>query len=401
MPSRTFLKLLCLPEDTMKLKKIPDDALVPLLRDLSLLIGQAGIYGVTHNVTQNAARAAFPLLERVVGEHGAIEITLRDRTLVINGEASAAGSASGRNLVERMILHKIEGIAFLPPVNWDEFLKFVTLFGTPPMTLAADGGFENVMKQANLRSVQVVNVQYRRVIGSQAAKPDPARPAKPRAPRRTATRILTDLLGLPALPEKNGADGEALPPIQTEENRQKAIAARRQRSGALAAMLRQAATVLERHDDTANDDRPQDVLAALNQIRDVLASMTTDAERRIQSLADQVHADRQTIASIESAARRHGVGLQLTRQELVTRYAELSQEIAQPITVASGVIEMLQSGCAGIATASQRELLKMAAESVERVNTLVNHLKLISGMPDTLAPDAQILKDAYTAPSMT
>jgi hypothetical protein len=384
----------------MKLKKIPEDTLFPLLRDLSLLIGQAGIYGVAHNVTQIAARAAFPMLERVVGEHGAMEITLRDRALLINGEASTAGSASGRNLVERMVLHKVEGIAFLPPANWAEFLKFVTLFGTSPMDLAAAGGFENAMKQANLSSVQVVNVQYRRVTGSQAAKPDPNRPTKPRAPRRTATRILTDMLGLPALPEKNGADVEALPPIQTEETRQKAIAARRQRSGALVAMLRQAATVLERHDDTANDDRTQDVLAALNQIRELLASMTTDAERGIRSLAGQVNADRKTIASIESAARRNGIGLQLTREELVTRYAELSQEITQPLTVSAGVIEMLQSGCAGTLTASQRELLKMAAESVERVNTLVNHLKLISGMPETLAPDAQILKDAYTEPSI-
>jgi hypothetical protein len=389
----------------MKLTKIPEETLIPLLRDLSLLIGQAGIYGVAHNVTQIAARAAFPMLERVVGEHGAIEITLRDRTLLINGEASNAGSSQARNLLERMVLHKIEGIAFLPPANRDEFLKFLALFGTPPMTLAADGGFENVMKQANLRSVQVVNVQYRRVSDSRAAKPDPDRPAKPRAPRRTGTRILADMLGLAALPEKNGADADALcattSPGQTEETRQETIAARRQRSVALAAMLRQAAALLEQHEDSAIEDRYVDMVAAFNPIRDLLASLSTDAERGIRALAGQVNADRKTIASIESAARRNGIGLQLTREDLVTRYAEISQEITQPLTVSSGVIEMLHSGRAGDLTASQRELLKMATESVERVNTLVNHLKLISGMPDTLTPDAQILKDAYRGPSTT
>ncbi|MEI7903656.1 MAG: histidine kinase dimerization/phospho-acceptor domain-containing protein [bacterium] len=389
----------------MKLAKIPDAAITSLLRSLGLLIGQAGIYGVANNVTQIAARAAFPMLEQAVGKHGAIEITLRDRALLINGEASTAGSASGRNLVERMVLHKVEGVAFLPPANWDEFLKFVTLFGTSPMDLAAAGGFENVMKRANLRSVQVVNVQYRRVTGSLAAKPDPDRPAKPRAPRRTGTRILADMLGLDALPEKNGADADALcattSPGQTEETRQETIAARRQRSVALAAMLRQAAALLEQHEDSAIEDRYVDMVAAFNPIRDLLASLSTDAERGIRALAGQVNADRKTIASIESAARRNGIGLQLTREDLVTRYAEISQEITQPLTVSSGVIEMLHSGRAGDLTASQRELLKMATESVERVNTLVNHLKLISGMPDTLTPHAQILKDAYRGPSTT
>lgn len=381
----------------MKLTKIPEDTLLPLLRDLSLLVGQAGLYGPTHNVTLVSARAAFPVLERLVGEHGAIEITLRDRTLLINGEVSSAGSGLARNLPERMVLHKVEGIAFLSPANWDEFLKFVTLFGTGPMTLAADGGFENVMKLAHLRSVQVVNVQYRRITGPQAATPDPGRPTKPRAPRRTSARILADLLGLSALPEKNDAADEGMLPGQTEEARQMAIAVRRQRSVALAAMLRQAATVLEQH-DTVIEDRNEDIVAAFSQIRELLSSMTTDAEQGIRSLAGQVNADRKTIASIESAARRNGIGLQLTREELVTRYAELSQEITQPLTVSSGVIEMLNSGCAGNLTPSQRELVKMAAESVERVNTLVNHLIQISGMPDTLKPDPQILKEAYRGP---
>jgi hypothetical protein len=93
----------------MKLTKIPEETLIPLLRDLSLLIGQAGIYGVSHNVTQIAARAAFPMLERVVGEHGAIEITLRDRTLLINGEVSNAGSSQARNLLERILKDAYRG----------------------------------------------------------------------------------------------------------------------------------------------------------------------------------------------------------------------------------------------------------------------------------------------------
>jgi hypothetical protein len=63
----------------------------------------------------------------------------------------------------------------------------------------------------------------------------------------------------------------------------------------------------------------------VNRIRDVLAELVKDSERGISVLANQVDADRQTIASIESVARRRGIGIQLSRAELIQRYAKLNQ----------------------------------------------------------------------------
>ncbi|MEI8243584.1 MAG: histidine kinase dimerization/phospho-acceptor domain-containing protein [bacterium] len=386
----------------MKLAKIPDAAIASLLRSLGLLIGQAGIYGPSHNVTQNAARAAFPELEQVVGQYGAVEITVREKKMLVNGVVLDVGGSAGRNLLDRMVLHKIEGIAFLSPANQDEFLQCVTLFGTPPMSLAAAGGFEEAMKLANLRSVQVVNVTYRRIAKDLAAdRPDADRPAKPRAPRRpnaTAVARILDLAATPGgIPEAEAATLTA-PTAAIEEARRQAATVRQQRALALAELLRQAASLLEQNDAAISDDHQESVMAAFNQIRDTLSAMTSDSERQITTFAGQVNADRKTIADIETAARRRGIGLQLTRSELITRYAEISQEIAQPLTVSSGVIELLNSGHAGELSAAQRELLAMAAESVERVNRLVSHLQQISGMPETLTPDAAILKDAYQGP---
>jgi hypothetical protein len=383
----------------MKLAKIPDADTASLLRSLGLLIGQAGIYGPSHNVTQNAARAAFPELERVVGQYGAVEITVREKKMLVNGAVLDVGGSAGRNLLDRMVLHKIEGIAFLSPASQDEFLQCVTLFGTPPMSLAATGGFEEAMKLANLRSVQVVNVTYRRIAKDPAAdKPASDRPAKPRAPRRPGATALAGILDLATTPGAIPEAEDATPTAAFEEARQRAGAVRQQRAIALAELLRQAASMLEQDDAAVSDDHHESVMAAFSQIRDMLSAMTSDSERQITTFAGQVHADRKTIADIETAARRRGIGLQLTRGELITRYAEISQEIAQPLTVSSGVIELLNSGHAGELSEAQRELLAMAAESVERVNRLVNHLKQISGMPDTLTPDAAILKDAYQAP---
>jgi DNA-binding XRE family transcriptional regulator len=105
--------------------------------------------------------------------------------------------------------------------------------------------------------------------------------------------------------------------------------------------------MLEHELDLDSDQQQQQILEAIARIREALAEVTRESERHIAALADQVDADRQTIASIESAARRRGLGIRLTRAELVERYAELNQEIIQPLTVSTGVIDMLGSGNAG------------------------------------------------------
>ena len=382
----------------MKLVKIPDDEAIALLRELGLLVGQAGIYGPAHNVTLNAARSAFPALEQIVGRHGAIEITLREKKILVNGGVLDVGGSSGKNLLDRMALHKVEGIAFLPPLDMDEFLQCVTLFGTPPMSLAAEGGFEEAMKKANLRSVQVVNVTYRRVSKDQAVgdKPDAARVAKPRAPRRPSATTVAGVLDMAtAQPGAADTDAEKVAEVAETTRRQAAAAVRKQRATAMAELLREAAALLEQEGASESEDRQQHLMGAFDQIRDMLTAITADSENQIKTFAGQVRADRKTIADIESAARRRGIGLLLTRGELMAHHAEINQEILQPLTVSTGVIDLLNSGRAGDLTSSQRELLKMAGEAIERVNHLITHLKDISGMPESLVPDEAILKEAY------
>jgi CBS domain-containing protein len=77
------------------------------------------------------------------------------------------------------------------------------------------------------------------------------------------------------------------------------------------------------------------------------------------------------------------------------RIAELNQEIVQPLTVSTGVIDMLGSGRAGPLTVSQRDMLQLASESVERVNQLVAYMRRIAGLPESYTPDAAIIRDSY------
>ena len=101
---------------------------------------------------------------------------------------------------------------------------------------------------------------------------------------------------------------------------------------------------------------------------------------RIGELSRQIEEDRATVESIEAASRRRGMGPQLTRAELLERFAELSQEIVQPLTVATGAIDLVRKGKGGDLTDEQRSLLHLAAESLDRMGQLSERFSRIAGL---------------------
>ena len=123
-----------------------------------------------------------------------------------------------------------------------------------------------------------------------------------------------------------------------------------------------------------------------------LASQTTG---HVDTLAGKVDADRDVVAKLEADARSHGLGLKLSREELLGNLAEINQELAQPLTATSAVIDMLAGGQLGAVSDAQRDVLKVASEGMERLEGLIKYLTRISGMPSDLSPDRQVLNDAY------
>jgi hypothetical protein len=381
---------------------IPEATAMLLVRALGLLYNQAGIYGPSHAVTQGAVRSVFAELEQALKTFGPIEIAVGDNLMLVNGAGEGLGAAAGKNLYDRMALYKLGGLLFTPPLDQREFFFVVHLFGTPPIKLAADGGFEAVLKRANLRTVRAVSVAYQRVSGDEPAVLGhdktksiyfSAEPAAPRAAEtlKSAKPGMLDLSAAlaGAAPLSRGETREA--PEQAPESASQST--RRERAHALATMLRDAAAALDR--DLAETGSTQEVSRALGRIREALSDMAAGSRHDITVLASEVDEDSKTIASIESAARRRGIGLKLTRGDLINRYAELNQEIVQPLTVSTGVIDLLQSGKSGELNDSQRELLKMAAEGVERVNQLVAYMNRISGLPSTYTPNADLISETY------
>ena len=380
----------------MAYTKIPEKDAILLIRALGLLVNQAGIYGPTHNVTRSAARSVFAELEQAVKVYGPIEIALKDNRVLINGSIDGLDAAAGKNLKDRMTLHKVGGIVFLAPLDPADFTTCITLFGKPPATLAEEGGFEEALKRANVRSVKVVTVAYQRVGAQPPPEPVPEQiPAETKTPPARRPEPASSGIGVLDLSSAFGVQSDELEK-SAPANKNVSAELRKERSQALAALLRDTAALLEQGGALSEEEEHARVMGALTRIRETLGNWASESEHQIAVLADQVDEDRQTVASIESAARRRGIGIKLTRVELVERYAELNQEIVQPLTVSTGVIDMLSSGNGGPLTGTQRDMLKLAAESVERVNQLVAYMRRIAGLPDSFTPDAKIIKESYS-----
>ena len=383
----------------MATAKIPETDAVLLIRALGLLFNQAGVYGPQHNVTQGSARSVFAELEQALNNFGPIEFTERAGQILVNGSSNGISAVAGKNLADRMVQYKVGGLLFTPALDQREFLTCLNILSTPPSRIAEQGGCEAALKQAGVRGLRVVSVSYQRVSEEGVATPPVAPAPVPvaAAPRAAEPARLSRLPGVldlsAALADAEPSQGLSRDTAPQDED--PGAAARRKRAASLAAMMRRAAEELERGAEQGIAASRQEVVGVLEQLRDTLSEMETGSRSGISMLAREVEEDSKTIASIESAARRRGIGLKLTRGELLQRYAELNQEISQPLTVSTGAIDMLNSGCAGNLTEAQRELLKLAAESVERVNQLVAFMNRISGLPDTYTPDGALIADSY------
>lgn len=134
---------------------------------------------------------------------------------------------------------------------------------------------------------------------------------------------------------------------------------------------------------------------ALEMIGREVESLIQHTQGQAASLAQRVDADRSTVAELEKRARESGVGLQLSREELLGSLAEINQELVQPLTTSSAMLQMLSSSKMGDLSDGQRDVLKMATEGMDRLEKLIAYLQRISGFPIELAPDQALLSEVY------
>lgn len=424
----------------MKYRKVESSDALLLVRSMGLLLNQAAVYGPVHNVTKCAISRVYLELDQKLSQYKAIEFTVKNNLICINGQSGNIDPMVSYNLLRRFSLLDISGVLFVYPMPAKEFEKCIKILAQPAADVAAASGVAALFKREGLGSITVVNVDYRRVEKDQSVNEN-----NPSLKLQTSGKptqgwgsgvidLSDDLLGAGTREAGSGAgtgsgvrsgtgvgagdgtgftlddgagfglgDGTGFGPgdgtgdgTGDGSSSNGALAQRRseykRQSEALATLLRATAATLE----SRSDDNPKEqlgrVMGVLEQVKAALRELTQGSQSAISSLAQSVDEDRMMVASIEAEATTRGFPLKLTREELLARYAELNQEIIQPLTVSTGVIEMLSKEQLGAMTPAQQEMLQLAQESIDRVNELVHYMTGVSGMPLSFNPDRSFLE---------
>ena len=88
-------------------------------------------------------------------------------------------------------------------------------------------------------------------------------------------------------------------------------------------------------------------------------------------------------------------GKKMPRKQLMELLAEIAQELCQPLAVINCSVDMIRGGSLGEVSSTQVEMLCLAAESGSKLQTLIDKLMQISGVPETRSPDASIQESLY------
>jgi hypothetical protein len=378
---------------------VPESDSADLCKRFALAFSNAAMYGMDHAVTAVSQAAAFDGLVSILDLYGEIEWCLCDDGLLLNGKPMVTSKGPAQALVDQMRRANVTNLVFCPPPDRREFGMLMSILSAEPGSARIADGVDAALAQAGFRTIRMDKAVYERVgskgaaVGTErpsSAVPDTKRSSSSGKPSKGCgkgrvydldselfeqdaaemTEFLQATMPEPGIPDAT-MPGMADVPLKS-----------------LLQSVNQLASA--RGVDGQDSQGMTHVLQAIGREVDVLIRRT---KGQASTLAQRVDADRDAVAALEQEARDRGVGLQLSREELLKSLAEINQELVQPLTVSSALLQMLKAGTAGTLSDAQRELVQTASEGMDRLERLIAYLQRISGFPVDISPDAGLLSE--------
>ena len=167
---------------------------------------------------------------------------------------------------------------------------------------------------------------------------------------------------------------------------------------ALSSKLSLIASNLKRTGKSADDETAGELTNALKDAAVDVDALVTDTNRKIQDIIEEYKADEVEEGEIGDTNAVAGSGREkprMSRKELYEHLSEIGQEICQPLSVINCSISMITSGRLGDTTNTQDDMLTLASENTDKLKALADNLMEITGVPDSLEPDAEIQSQIY------
>lgn len=352
--------------------KMSEDTGIDLCKVLGLAINNISVYGIAHSVTATSVSSAYDRLVELLDTYGKVSFVFGDSGLLINDTLIRTERSTGQLFVSQLTKLGVNDFTFKSPLDRREFNSFFTILAAAPASEVVADGFEAAVAKGGFKSIQVTNVIYARIDKNADLKKmnfdGPGQGAIDRTNKSSGGANTFDLdmdLGFEDL-------GFEIP--QTDSG--------------------YAQTGL----NGGSNDNAQSVTVnnkSVNEMHQNLIDTIQETKQQATTLVGKVDSDRKTIAKVEQDAKAHGIGLNLTREELLENLAEINQELSQSLTVVTSVTELLSAENMGSMNQAQRDILKVAVDGIERINKLVVYLGNLSGVPSGFIPDQNIINEAY------
>lgn len=126
----------------------------------------------------------------------------------------------------------------------------------------------------------------------------------------------------------------------------------------------------------------------IQRLQDQIALIARQTEKKIQTLIEEIGGKP---GDTWSRAERPT----LSRKRLFEILAEIGQELCQPLSVINCSIDMVRDGSLGEVADMQKEMLDTAADSGQKIHTLINRLIDIAGTPKGMKVDKSIQASLY------
>ncbi len=355
---------------------MPEEIGIEICRVLGLAINNISVYGMQHSVTATSVSTAYDELLGKLDSYAEIEFMISDTGLLINGTAIQTERTTGQIFVAQLSKLGVHDFALKSPLDRTEFGEFMSILSAAPGSEAVVNGFEAAVAKENFKCIRVTNVSYARVDKSADLDKmnfEDAGDGTINGVGKSTVGANTFELDMDIGFEDMGFEMPATEPAATEP----------------------AATEPVANDIDVGSESYAEEGKSAGQFDQQLIEVLKGTTEQATTLVGRVDSDRETIAKVEQDARSQGIGLNLSREELLENLAEINQEISQSLTVVTSVTELLTKENIGSMNKAQQDILKVASDGIDRINKLVAYLGNISGVPTSLSPDQNILNEAY------
>lgn len=146
------------------------DKLVETVKDIDVATKSMLMYSETHPRTLQAVEQAFTILTQQLESLGAINISIAEGNLLIEGHAMEKGNPLIERFTRDIFARNIHSLSFIKGVTRQELVSFLRSLNLKPQRIKDLGGFDKVLESEGIKNVQANKVKYGIITEQDAAQ---------------------------------------------------------------------------------------------------------------------------------------------------------------------------------------------------------------------------------------